>query len=260
MYTEYWKLGRKPFENAPDPEFFYYAPRHAEALESLGRLIQGRRGAGLLTGACGIGKTTLLRVLGEELELGRYPSVRLSFPRLSAEKAALEVSRQLGAEPSPDPVERRHALGERLMATGLEGGQTLVIVDDAHVISDDGVLEELGRLLDFRLDGEFLATLLLVGEAAVLQRMGRLPHFDQRVLVRHHLGPLDAHQTHAYIGYRLEVAGSERALFTAGAMDRVHEATGGVPREINSVCDMCLLRGARQRAEVVTEEIVRKVS
>lgn len=260
MYTEYWKLDRKPFESAPDPEFFYHAPRHAEAYERLARLIQGRQGAGVLTGCAGSGKTTLLRVLDTELELSRYPVVMLGFPRLTADAAAREVVRQLGVEPSDDLAVRKNRIGERLLATSLEGGHTLVIVDEAHIITDDGVLDELGQLLDFRLDGEFMATLLLVGEPAVLQRVARRPHFDQRFIVRHHLDPLDAHQTRAYIGYRLEVAGADRPLFSEEAVQRVHLRSGGLPREINSVCDMSLLVGARRRADLITEEIVRMVA
>ena len=260
MYTEYWKLERKPFESAPDPEFFYHAPLHAEAFERLSRLIVGRQGAGVLTGACGSGKTMLLKVLDAELDLERFPVVMLKFPRLTGDEAAREILRQLDVEPSDDPAERKERLGERLLATSLEGGHTLVIVDEAHIISHDEVLEELGRLLDFRLDGEFMATLLMVGEPAVLQRVARKPRFDQRLVVRQHLDPLDTHQTHAYIGYRLEVAGADGPLFTEAAVEHVHARTGGVPREINSMCDMSLMVGARKRAERITEEIARMVA
>ena len=260
MYTEYWKLRRKPFESAPDPDFFYFAPLHAAAFERLAALIQGRHAAGLLTGECGSGKTMLLQVLDKELELARFPVVHLSYPRLTAEEAEREVLRQLDVEPSSDPVDRKQRLGERLLTTRLQGGHTLVIVDEAQIIPDDDVLRELGRLLDFRLDGESLATLLLAGEPAMLQRLVRLPHFDQRFVVRHHLEPLDAHQTRAYIGYRLEVAGADRALFSDAAMDAVFERTRGIPREINTVCDMSLFLGARKRVETVTEEIVRRVA
>ncbi len=199
-------------------------------------------------------------MLDKELELSRFPVVRLSYPRLTGEEAEREVLRQLDVEHTSEPIDRKQRLGERLLSTRLQGGHTLVIVDEAQVIPDDEVLRELSRLLEFRLDQESLATLLLSGEPAMLQRLVRLPHFDQRFVVRNHLEPLDAHQTHAYIGYRLEVAGADRALFTDGALNLVYERSRGIPREINTVCDMSLFMGARKRAETITEEIVRRVA
>lgn len=260
MYRSYWNLERNPFENAPDPDFFYHAPLHAEAVERLAGLIRERRGAGLLTGVYGCGKTTLIRVLNEELELDQHPVAYLNYPRLTADDVAGEILRQLGVVPPGDAIERSHRLGELLLATSKQGGHTLVIVDEAQIISEDAVLEELGRLLDLRLDGEFLATFLLVGEPAVRERILRLPRFDQRIEVRHHIAPLDAHQTRAYIGFRLDVAGADRALFTEGAIDYVYNRTQGLPREINSMCDMALFVGARKKATIVDERVVLRVA
>ena len=260
MYREYWKLERKPFENAPDPDFFYHAPEHAEGVERLGRLIKERRGAGLLTGEYGSGKTTLIRVLDGELDLDQYLVAHLNYPRLAAEEVAGEILQQLGADAAGDAIERMHQLGELLLRTSQEGSHTLVIVDEAQIIRDDRVLLELGRLLDFRLEGEHLVTFLLVGEPAVRERILRLPRFDQKIAVRHHISALDAHQTRAYIGYRLDVAGADRALFTEGAIEYVYDRTRGVPREINSMCDMALFVGARKQAKIVDERVVLRVA
>jgi general secretion pathway protein A len=260
VYTDYWKLERKPFENAPDPAFFYHAPEHAEAVERLGRLIVERRGAGLLTGDYGAGKTTLIRVLDEELDLDQHRVAYLNYPRLAAEELAGEILRQLGAEAVGDPIERMHQLGELLLQTSQEGSHTLVVIDEAQIIPDDKVLVELGRLLDFRLDGEPMVTFLLVGEPKVRERILRLPRFDQKIAVRHHISSLDAHQTRAYIGFRLDVAGADGALFTEGAIEYVYDRTHGVPREINSMCDMALFLGARKKAAIVDERVVLRVA
>jgi general secretion pathway protein A len=259
MYTEYWGLERKPFENAPDAEFFYHAPEHALALDGLRGLIRDRRGAALLTGAYGCGKTTTIQALIADLELDQQTVARLDYPRLAAKELAGEILRRLGAAPEV-PAEDSQRLGERLLHTSREGGHTLVIVDEGHFIPDDDVLVELGRLIDLSLDGAPMATFLLVGEPSLADRIHRLPGLDRMVDLRHHIPALDHDQTRSYIAYRLDVAGASRVLFTEKAMGLVYEWSGGMPRQINSVCDMSLFIGARRTAQAVDEEIVRMVA
>ncbi|MCK4648810.1 ATPase, partial [bacterium] len=61
MYEEYWGLKEKPFENTPDPRFLYYSPKHEEALTRLLYAIREKKGAAILTGGFGAGKTVLSR-------------------------------------------------------------------------------------------------------------------------------------------------------------------------------------------------------
>jgi general secretion pathway protein A len=35
MYEKFYHLKEKPFNNNPDPRFFYPSPKHAEALDRL---------------------------------------------------------------------------------------------------------------------------------------------------------------------------------------------------------------------------------
>ena len=260
MYEKYWGLDRKPFENAPAPEFFYHAPEHAVAFDRVAEAIRRREGAALLTGDYGCGKTTMIRVLVEELELDQQPIAYLNYPRMSADEALTEILGQLGVNGQGDVVERLHELGDRLLRTSKEGGHTLVIVDEGQIIPDDRVLLELERLLDFRLDGASLLTFLLVGEPTLADRVLRMPHLDRKIALRQHLPALDRDQTRGYIAYRLDVAGAQRMTFTDEAVDHIYERTHGVPREINSVCDMSLFVGARKKATVVDEAIVRSVA
>jgi len=35
MYESYWQLSEPPFDNSPNPKFFYLSPEHEEALVRL---------------------------------------------------------------------------------------------------------------------------------------------------------------------------------------------------------------------------------
>lgn len=260
MYEEYWELDRKPFENTPDPEFFYLSAEHAEALERFVYLIQQRKGAGLLTGEYGCGKTTMVRVLGERLDLDQYRVAYLNYPRFGPDELLGEILFQLGEDKTGDNVERMHRLGEIFYRTNREGGHTLVIVDEAQIIPDEKVLEELRLLLNFQLENEFLVTFLLIGQPELRERVMRIPPLDQRIAVRYHLHNFDRYNTGSYIAYRMETAGAQRQVFTEEAIDEIYERSLGTPRRINTMCDMALFMGARRGVGEIDADIVRMVA
>jgi general secretion pathway protein A len=89
-----------------------------------------------------------------------------------------------------------------------------------------------------------------------LLRGEHLRQLDQRITARFHLGPLDKKETNEYIRHRLAVAGVERRLFTPGALGRIYQLTGGIPRLINILCDRALLGTYATRGNLVSARIV----
>jgi general secretion pathway protein A len=259
VHETYWELQRKPFENTPEPDFFYHSPHHAEAVEQFASFMKEQRGAGLLTGDYGCGKTTVLRVMDELVDYGHHRVAYLDFPRFRRDQLAGEILRSLDEEGGGDDVDRMHRLGELLYQTYDDGGHTFVVVDEAQIISDEGVLEEMRRLLDYQIADEFLVTFLLVGEPALGEKLLRT-RLDQQIALRYHLQGFDSSHTGSYISFRMEIAGANRPIFTPDAVELVHEVSHGTPRRINSVCDMCLFLGARRNADEVTADLVRMVA
>lgn len=60
------------------------------------------------------------------------------------------------------------------------------------------------------------------------------------------------------IRHRLKVAGQSADIFTEGAIRLIYEHSGGIPRRMNHLCDICLLSGFSKEAEVIDEQIVRE--
>jgi general secretion pathway protein A len=48
-------------------------------------------------------------------------------------------------------------------------------------------------------------------------------------------------------------------LFTAGAIDLIHDTTGGVPRLINLVCDTALVFGFAQQMAAIGPDLIEHV-
>ncbi|HOK07083.1 MAG TPA: AAA family ATPase [Syntrophales bacterium] len=259
MYLEYWSLTRYPFENVPDPDFMYYSPEHEEALARLMYAVDRMKGAALLTGEVGSGKTTLSRVFIRHLPEERFDVGLITNPSLTVVDFLREVAYQLGLETeSVSKAELLAMINKRLLQNVKEDKNTLLIVDEAQLITRE-TFEEIRLLLNFQLNDRFLMTFFLLGQPELNDTIRAYPQLDQRIAIRYHLNPLSREETVKYILFRLGKCGVTRTIFTEEALKEIYEYSGGIPRKINNVCDLALLVGFSLRAEVVDGPIVAKV-
>jgi type II secretory pathway predicted ATPase ExeA len=260
MYESYWELTEPPFDNSPNPKFFYLSPEHEEALVRLVYTVRHRKGCGMLTGEYGCGKTTLSRALIQRLEAERYEIGLLTNPSWTPIDFLREVLYQLGVETQETrKPELLHLLNDLFFRNYQAGRESVVIVDEAQLIDDDAVFEELRLLMNFQTDDRFLLTVLLIGSPELGAKVRRLKHLDQRISLRYHLNALDSAHTAGYIAHRLRMAGQPNQLFTAEAVKLIFDFTRGTPREINNLCDVALLVGYSKRAKEIGEKIVAEV-
>lgn len=259
-YEAYWGLAELPFENVPDPKFYFPTPMHEEALHRLLYGVQTRKGALMLTGEIGCGKTLLSRELSLHLSGQQYDVALIANPSFGVEDFLTEVLYQLGIEPTKTKVKLLHLLNERLLDNYKRGKQTVVVIDEAQTIPDDQIFEELRLLLNFQLNDRFLLTLVLMGQPELNDRVMALKQFAQRISIKYHLGYFTAPQTAEYIRFRLKAAKCHKEIFGADALDMLFKQSGGVPRNINTLCDLCLLIGFMDRATVIDGKIVERAA
>jgi general secretion pathway protein A len=261
MYEEYWGLTASPFQNVPDPHFFFPSAQHREGLARLMYAVKHNKGSALLVGDVGCGKTTLSREFIVELSEDKYDVGLITNSSLPSKDFLEEIDIQLGISPSNgSKVGLLRALNERLLASMREGKDTVLIVDEAHCIRDPDVFEELRMLLNFQLNDRFLLTLILVAQPEIKEIIGRLTQLDQRIAIRHHLKPLDQDETARYISFRLQRAGANCPLFTREAVQHIWQHSQGVPRLINTLCDLCLLEGYATGARTLDAPLVVRAS
>jgi general secretion pathway protein A len=261
MYLEYWGLHEKPFRNTSDPRFLCLSEQHDEALTRLKYCVTNHNACALLTGVFGSGKTLLAQALLDSLPEDRFVKAFIFNPQLSATELIYEIIYQLGIrEQSPtSKTEALHRLTDILNDSYAEGRHTVIIVDEAHLIEDRMIFEELRLLLNFQKRDTFLLTLVLVGQPELREKIAHLKPFDQRVSIRFHLKGLKKEETQEYIRHRLRVAGADREIFDDAAIQAIHESAGGIPRRINQICDYALLTGFGMKASTITSEMVREV-
>lgn len=259
MYREHWGLKELPFENVPDPRFFYPSPEHQEALMRLFYAVNNRKGAAMLTGEVGCGKTILSRTLVQDLAGDRYEIGLVANPSLPPLDFLREILYQLGVESdSTSKLDLLHALNDVVVRNLNAGKDTVVLIDEAQAIDDEATLEELRLLLNFQLNERFLLTLILIGQPELREKVGRIRQLEQRIAIKYHLGPLSPEEMHKYILYRLEKAGIQKEIIVPETFSTIYRATHGIPRDVNNLCDMCLLLGFSSRAQEVDAQIVQK--
>ncbi len=135
MYREYWGLTELPFENLPDPKFFYPSAEHQEALLRLFYAVNSRKGAAMLTGEIGCGKTVLSRTLIQDLPPERYEIGLVTNPSLSPIEFLREILYQLGVETSTDSkLDLLHTLNDQAAKNVNADKDTVIIIDEAQAI------------------------------------------------------------------------------------------------------------------------------
>jgi general secretion pathway protein A len=262
MYESYWRLKEKPFENTPDPRFFYFSEEHKEALSRLTYAVQERKGAALLTGGYGCGKTVISRLLFERLSEDKYCLAFITNPLLSPISLLREICFQLDVKISIKAPKNQllKKLNERFFENLNANKETVIIIDEAQAISSQNAFEELRLLLNFQLNHRFLLTLILIGQPELREKVNELKQLKQRLAIKFHLDPFLEEDTKAYVSHRLQVAEAPGEIFTAKALQAIWIKSGGIPRVINNICDLSLLIGFSKKLIQIDEDLIGEVA
>lgn len=264
MYEAYWNLKEMPFENTPDPRFLYRSSQHEEALARMSYAIWNRKGAALLTGVFGCGKTVIAQAILSELSSEKYRYAYINNPMLSPEELLRSFARRLKSVALPEKKRDFSAdyfleiLEKILYDYNREGKEVVLIIDEAHIIEDNKAFEELRLLLNFQLQEKFLLTLLILGQPELIPKINDYQALEQRIAIKCHLEHLDLKDTQQYIIHRLAITGRQAPVFTEEAIKLIYEYSGGVPRRINRLCDICLLAGFGKRVDMIGQDIVKE--
>jgi general secretion pathway protein A len=248
MYLAHYGLSEPPFAITPDPRFVFLSERHRDALAHLMVGI-GQGGSGgfvQLTGEVGTGKTTLCRLLLEQLP----PNVRIALV-LNPRQTPLELLETIADELHLElPGKRRSikrlvdALNAHLLSAYAQGLRVVLVIDEAQELSRDA-LEQVRLLTNLETTTQKLLQIVLLGQPELRDALARpaLRQLAQRITARFHLTPLAASESDAYLRHRLGVAGAQGFPFDASAVKRLHVLSGGVPRLLNVLGDRALLAG-----------------
>ena len=262
MYESFYGFKEKPFSLLPDPAFLYMSEKHRRALAMLRYGIMNEAGFTVITGEIGSGKTTLIRLLLNEINsdytttVGIVSNTHRTFGEL-LEWVLLAFKLEYRGKKK---VELYQTLAEFIAKEYSQGRRTVLIIDEAQNL-DAEALEELRMLSNINADKNQLLQLILSGQPA-LQEILRLPElhqFAQRIAVAFNLKTLNLEETWQYIRHRIQTAGGDPNLFDTKACAAVYFYTRGTPRLINVLCDTALVYAFGEQKQRVDADLVCEV-
>jgi general secretion pathway protein A len=257
-YGQYYGFSRMPFGEGPDREVFFPSETHKEALASMLFGIKERKGYIVIFGGQGLGKTMLIRQVMDQLGEGtRVALIEEAHDRYYA--LLKELMKQLGlgtTESSKGPM--LHELYEYLIRCLEKGENVVVFLDDAHRMKDE-IVEELRLMSNLETSRTKLIQIVIVGEPELDQRLSakHLRQIRQRIQILHRLLPLGPDESRQYIEHRLAWAGGSSEVFTPEALAALCKYAGGIPRNLNALCDHALTLGLERSEKPVSAGTVR---
>ncbi len=260
MYEAFYGMRERPFALLPDASFLYLSKGHSTALTLLRYSVMSRQGFTVVSGEVGGGKTTLINRLLDEL--GSNVTVGLiNFTTRSFGEMGEWIMMAYGLPyKGKGKVELYDDFVQFMIREYAAGRPVVLIVDEAQNLGIRG-LEEIRMLSNVNSQKDYLLHVILVGQPELrsLMQAPQLRQLTQRVSVAFHLKRLTDEEVREYIIHRVTLVGGSAELFGEPAIRLITAASEGIPRLINTFCDLALVYGFSEDKTVIGATEVRAV-
>ena len=238
-------------------QILYTGSEYKEALFRL-NYLSGVKGFGLLTGAPGRGKTTVVRSWSEKLNPSLFKVIYTSLSTVTVNEFYRNLAFSLGAQAAYRKTENFHAIQDEITRLVLDKKKTpVIIIDEANYVSN-AILNDLKILFNFEMDSRDRAVILLVGLPQINNTLRLTNHepLRQRIIMNYNLDGLTKEEGREYIRTKLKGAGCNQPVFDEEAVEAVLNAADGTARMISKLCNASLVIGHSRNANLISAEIV----
>ena len=267
MSSEYFGLIMDPFESAPDPRFLYLDGARRNVFAQLLSAVYECKGPVLLAGKRGLGKSTLVRHLSDQL--AALDSVLLLYPGgvLNGRPGMTFADVLASCRGRLDRRNKAASDEERLVPTleqaASRGQVVTLILDDADAL-DDAALTRLRTLCEPDGDDRRMLSVVLVGSAELKARLERLVVVEAAAgpadLVLE-LPPLHDRDIDRMVRHRLLAAGHpDGNLFSPVALAEVARRSRGEPLRIVVLCSGAMSLAEQDGKPTISRELVERAA
>jgi general secretion pathway protein A len=265
MYTKHFGLKKLPFENVPDPMFFFDQGNYAMVRNQISDSLKAGQGLIVTTGPIGSGKTTMSQMIKSDFSK-KINIIWMAEPPDNSTALFVFIAQELGLNPSTPIINKLSKaivlrdIWNVLLKIKSKGIKYLLMIDESHLMSND-TLNGIRLLNDFEEGSNKVIQVLLIGQEEILETISRpeMQPFKQRIAALEIIRKMDADWIHKYILHRIKMAGGRPSLFTDTGLEALVLASstgGGIPRIINSLCDKALTMAfEREKTKVDIDDV-----
>jgi general secretion pathway protein A len=246
-----------PFAEEPTADMYYPGEAHEEALARMLYLVEERDRCGVLTGAAGTGKSTVMLRLHQQLRRSGWKSCRIDLAGVDHAALLHRLAAELGANPVSDA--NPHDLWDQLeliLAAAARVQQPWVLLFDHADRLRPGALSLLEQLLHTPHSRGMVMLFATRNE-------GRTPlvkALSEHTSLRIELLALSVTETQRYIEHALDRGMTSTVEFTPEAVQSLARITNGVPRQINRLCRAVMLVTNAERRSQIDDELVLSIA
>ncbi len=262
MYEQHFGLTAPAFAAQADPSLYFASRNHADVLAEMRYGVYRGEGFVVVIGDAGIGKSMLAHMLLADIKPDRVVAAQLPGVPPGDGELVPAILHAFGLNVAAGT--RSHslaALEDHLLKLVTQGRRGLLLIDQAHDLSNQA-LDELRHLSTLQLGTLALLQVFLLGQPGLARMLNAasMAAVRRRVLSSSRLHPLPSHETAAYIEHRLRARGWRgQPAIEPAAHAALHQASAGVPRQINLLCERVFDAAGAAALQRVTPELVRQV-
>ncbi len=222
------------------------------------KYLLDNKGFGVITGGPGRGKTTIVREWAKQLNPSLYKAIYLCLSTLTVNEFYRYLVSEMGLEATHRKASNFKLIQGEINRYALEKRITPVIIIDEASYINNTILNDFKMLFNFDMDSRDRAVLLLVGLQPLnntLRLVANEP-LKQRISMNYNIENLTKEEAKEYILTKLSGAKCTVQPFNENAIEAIVNASNGVPRIINKICNSCLLIGHNKGANTIDAEIV----
>lgn len=222
------------------------------------KYLLNNKGFGVITGGPGRGKTTVVRNWANTLNTSLYKVIYTSLSTLTVMEFYKHLASEMGLEPMCRKTDNFKIIQNEITRLAVEKRITPVIVIDEANYINNAVLNDFKMLFNFDMDSKDRAVILLVGLPQLnntLRLVANEP-LRQRITMNYNLDSLTKEEAKEYILGKLNGAKCSMSIFNENALEAITNASNGIPRIINKICNSCLIVGNSKNANTIDADIV----
>lgn len=217
---------------------------------------------GLLTGEVGAGKSTAIRWAAESLPPPEFKPIMVTATGGSILELYRRILHAIGHPKMPGYRAKMIELIIQTFAELVSQRITpVLVIDEASLLRLEG-FRELHILSQYHCDSKPIVSVILVGQEDLIDKLAypSSKPLASRITARMHLVAGSSQDSINYVNHHLKIAGITTPPFDEPAMTALHQASGGIPRNINNLARCSLITAAAAKRQVVTAEDVRVAS